>query len=893
MSNDNNNYTNIFRPYNGNIERADESITDPFTIGSSDGTQSGNSSEGIGGSAPGAINEPGQIGENAISGQSFDNIYVSNWIKSQNYKPKTQGFLLDGRLGYIECNKLYVGSGGIIGGSLDIPDATSANSWHVDLSGNMWSGCNVADFVADPNNANAYILSTGVAQFQSVTLTGSVIATDFQPGTDIAIQGWSSTVAFVASTYRIVTWSAGGTGTIKILDGTVYTIAAGTTGIMTALTYIYLDINVSTTVLQTSTTYTDAVGKGKILVCVAQNNTDTSSSAQFQAFGGYGGNNLFVDNIAANSASVNEFVSNTAQIKDLIVTNAKINSLSVGKLTAGSILSQEIVLGVTEASGDVFLAGGSYNSTTWTATSGFILGLDDSDSNREKFYIGDATNWMDWNVTTADTLTIAGSLTVGSLGIQNLLDNGSFEDWSAGTAVAPDSWLLSNGSVARSATVKIGTYSAALTRAGVDCAVTEDFYVDKGIAYWQGRTVSFSMWVKASSAGVSIKIQDSVGTTSSADHSGGGGWELITVSKTINGSATWARAGGQIIGTNQTVNFDGAMLVEGLSSVPFSPKYRDWGQAGNYTQIDGGNISVSSSISINDATWGNTGIQLQYNGGTPRMHVGTTVNYMQFDGTKLIATAAAGSANMIVTGGIIHGAFTISGPNDAAGGGAPAIKQIWSGEVTANNDYIYVVWDDSNASGRVTRYNRTKANAIFRDSADTIARAALGGVVYSGAYDGTYIYSRDAANLQFVRKDKDLTNEALSNTAEAAGNDGAEGGTYDGTYHCFSQGGNIKRYTFSGAPWDWVLNDTITLSNNITGSLCWNPINSQWYGYDSGNNLLRSFNSTGTQQSTLTIYEDVVGIMMLEDKLYVCYMSTPGENSAVTNWVINCVPFDF
>jgi hypothetical protein len=61
--------------------------------------------------------------------------------------------------------------GTIVGGALDIPNATSANSWHVDSSGNMWSGANVANKLTAPfrvSNAGAIVAS-------SVTLTNASI----------------------------------------------------------------------------------------------------------------------------------------------------------------------------------------------------------------------------------------------------------------------------------------------------------------------------------------------------------------------------------------------------------------------------------------------------------------------------------------------------------------------------------------------------------------------------------------------------------------------------------------------------------------------------------------------------------------------------------------------
>lgn len=60
-------------------------------------------------------------------------------------------------------------SGNITAGSLDIPDITTANSFHVDTNGNAWWGTNVATGYA---TAPASILNTGAAKFTSVKITG-------------------------------------------------------------------------------------------------------------------------------------------------------------------------------------------------------------------------------------------------------------------------------------------------------------------------------------------------------------------------------------------------------------------------------------------------------------------------------------------------------------------------------------------------------------------------------------------------------------------------------------------------------------------------------------------------------------------------------------------------
>jgi len=66
--------------------------------------------------------------------------------------------------------------------SINIPDTTTASSFHTDEDGNSWWGCNVADFVSDNDNATSYILKTGVAKFQSAIIRGTLNADDLTVG---------------------------------------------------------------------------------------------------------------------------------------------------------------------------------------------------------------------------------------------------------------------------------------------------------------------------------------------------------------------------------------------------------------------------------------------------------------------------------------------------------------------------------------------------------------------------------------------------------------------------------------------------------------------------------------------------------------------------------------
>src|SRR5690242_3504495 len=63
-------------------------------------------------------------------------------------------------------------NGGVSVQSLNIPDTTTANSFHVDSSGNAWWGANLADGYA---LANAYILATGEAVFKNIQIGGTTI----------------------------------------------------------------------------------------------------------------------------------------------------------------------------------------------------------------------------------------------------------------------------------------------------------------------------------------------------------------------------------------------------------------------------------------------------------------------------------------------------------------------------------------------------------------------------------------------------------------------------------------------------------------------------------------------------------------------------------------------
>jgi len=241
------------------------------------------------------------------------------------------------------------------------------------------------------DGANSYF------QFDGTTaeLNGGLV-TNIASGSDIGIQGWSSDIIFSATDVDTVSWT---TGTIKLADGTTYSsIGSGNTGNMTALTYIYFD-SAQSTILKTTTTATTAVGNGKILIAVAQKNTDTGATeAVFQAFGGRGGQLINAASIAANSITANEIAANTItagqivagtitatelasnsvtatkiNVTDLSAVNTSTGSLSVtGDLTMNSYAGSEWASAKITSAGDIFANNGYFESLT-AASSGLTV----------------------------------------------------------------------------------------------------------------------------------------------------------------------------------------------------------------------------------------------------------------------------------------------------------------------------------------------------------------------------------------------------------------------------------------------------------------------------------------------------------------------------------------
>lgn len=152
-----------------------------------------------------------------------------------------------------------------------------------------------------------------------------------------------------------------------------------------------------------------------------------------------------------------------------------------------------------------------------------------------------------------------------SINPENLIKWSYMEDWAEnGTSAAPTEHTLTGASatVAQESTiVKVGTYSAKVTRVGTDCTLYHDY---TGYADFLGRKMTFGAWVYATVASrVRISLNDGVTTTNSSYHSGGSSWEYLTVTMDISASATRIRCGMEVNTGNTSGYFDGGTLCEG------------------------------------------------------------------------------------------------------------------------------------------------------------------------------------------------------------------------------------------------------------------------------------------------------------------------------------------
>lgn len=467
---------------------------------------------------PGTMNdeliETNQVFQgNSIDGSKIESLTVNKlragtlnvdaYLQSTGYVAGSTGWRINGD-GSVEFDSGYFRgditgatgtfSGSITAGSIDIPDTTTSNSFHVETDGDTFWGTTPALFTSNNDNATSYILKTGAARFSSVKITGLTAGSSLDgqyflansvasASAKLALRGWTQTCTFTVTDADTVAW---GSGTLTASDGTAYSISSGNTGNMSAKTYIYLDIAVSTTAYQVTTTATTAIGDGKLLVAIAQNNT-TEATFFLLNNNSY---NIDAANIVAGSITANEIAASTITAAKMNVTDLSSISANIGTITAGSIavVNGGNTIGFTPAGTNAIFSGTTGSpefkvtpAGALTATSATITGSITATSGTigsftigTYLYTGSKTAYNDANagvhiggdgigignnvftvssagalVATSATITGAITATSGAIGGWNINSTSIYtgtEDHSGYTANAGDMTLYSNGS---------------------------------------------------------------------------------------------------------------------------------------------------------------------------------------------------------------------------------------------------------------------------------------------------------------------------------------------------------------------------------------------------------------------------------------------------------------
>ncbi len=239
----------------------------------------------------------------------------------------------------------------------------------------FWAGSTFANRATAPFR----VTEAGAVTGSSVTITGGSVSgvpissIPNNSSTDISLLEFSHNLTFSVTDADTVAWTS---GTITLSNGRTFSISAGNTGNMAALTYIYLDPGTSSTVLQTTTTFSTAVGANKLLVGMGKNNTVTAS---FIPFGGgqplidgqnIGAASVTATNIKAATITTNEIAASTITGTNIATMNISGKNATFDTGTIGGFTMSATDLSATNFN----VVSGAANTARVTVGTGSNLG---------------------------------------------------------------------------------------------------------------------------------------------------------------------------------------------------------------------------------------------------------------------------------------------------------------------------------------------------------------------------------------------------------------------------------------------------------------------------------------------------------------------------------------
>jgi hypothetical protein len=583
------------------------------------------------------------------------------------------------------------------------------------------------------NNSGQTLIDSGIIQTRALQI-GAL--------SHIVNTTWTATSA------TVVSWSA---GSIKSSDGVTRTFLAGNTGTMTSKTYIYYTLNNNT--LNITTDFEVSVSENNILLAIVRPvTTGRATITPILSDGATINGDLIVTGTitgrrvttASSGARVDILPDANTGIVAYDNTSTKVFEVLVGGNEIGNVRIGDYAGGkglLWNNSSKVFMVRGSIVATGGTI-GGFIIG---SDYIQSLNYLNTGGLRLDYNSGNS-RIIIKDNLgnTRGVFGYTNADD---FNDYGFYLQNASGQRILSMISNTLSI-IGSGTFTGTITASGGSIAgftihSTEGLYAGSGSSrvqmkagagFWAGATSQGSAPFRVTASGELVATNANISgavTTSNIVATGGriGGFTITATSLRAGsstnlvgmdsggvnpafhaGHATPGSAPFRVLRTGalfaSNANISGTITTSNITATG--------GKIGGFTLSSsrlyvGSNIIIDASgryIAINSATWGAKGVQIQYNGGSPRFYVGdgTASNRLVFDGVRVYWNAANTSlstgGNLTATNANISGTITSTA-------GSIAGWVISSSEISKSNVYI-------NSSGGYIQVGAHPGNNIVR-----------------------------------------------------------------------------------------------------------------------------------------------------------------------------------
>lgn len=208
---------------------------------------------------------------------------------------------------------------------------------------------------------------------------------------------WNFSGVWSVTDSNTIAWGA---GTLTLSNGDTYAISAGNTGNMAAKTYVYFDLAASTTALQKTTTAANAVGAGKILIAVCEDNT---TEAEYQVMNDYQTNidgarivagSIVAANIAAGTITAAKIAAGTITANEIATGTITAANMNVSQLSAIAADMGSITAGTVTIDSSGYIRGGATGYLTGT---GFWMGYS---GGAYKFHIGNPSgSYASWDGT--------------------------------------------------------------------------------------------------------------------------------------------------------------------------------------------------------------------------------------------------------------------------------------------------------------------------------------------------------------------------------------------------------------------------------------------------------------------------------------------------------------